>query len=362
MTDRTQTPAEFFDRTSAQLLVKPEPQYIYNQLLMGALSAELPIPPGMGHLGRELTGVGAEYGNQGGTLALENDYISKEVFAATVDMLGEPGHTIRFNRPTFANTTYTEASRTVGANTTISTSPINIGSEQTSMTLKRFAGPYDQTNARVAPFALDGLDTQLGVHKASDIVGTHMRRDYHRFQDSVVSTLLDTGASLYPTGYSAVNDFTVAGGAPLSYEFVSYAESYMDSANLPVLPDGKRILVVPPGGKEALKTDPQFARLSEFHKELNALFPATYLTSIGQFHVFQSTTLSTSTSSSNVTVLRAHAIAPGALGVGMGKAPKVAYSNDDNYGETAKVIWIAYMAYALLDSSFVLNLRFTGTR
>jgi hypothetical protein len=328
-----------------------------------ALAAQLPVPDALGHIGRELGGVGADYSKaQDGALMLEPDMISESIFAATVDMQGEPGHTVRFNRPTFATTTYTEASRLITPTTSISTTPITIGSEQTSFTLKRFAGPYDQTYGRVAPYSLDGLDTQMGVHKASKIVGTHLQYDFDKFLESMIITLLDSMTAIYPTGFTAVNDFTTAGAAPFSYELASYAERVADDANLPVLPDGYRMLVVPPAAAEALKFDSQFARLSEFHKEVNALFPGTYFRSIGKIHLFKSTTLTSTANTSSIPVYRAHFLAPGLLGAGMGKPPKTAYSNDDNYGETAKVIWIAYLTAALLDSSFGRVICFTDTR
>jgi hypothetical protein len=351
--DRLAMPQEFFDRTSAQLLLKPEPQYLYAQMLMNALSAELPIPDAMGHPGRELSGVGTDYSNAGGNFRLQADGISELVFAATVDFKGEPGSTIRFNRPTFANSTYTQASRAVAKGQTISTEPINIGSEQNAMTIGRFAGPYDQANGRIAPYALDSLDTQMGVHKASKIVGTHLSRDWHKFNDSVMTAIADTGTDLFPSGYSATTDFNSAGCAPMSYAYLSHIEAVMDTDNLPTFGDGFRMIVIPPAGDEALKLDRQYARLSEFHKEKNALFPGTYLRSVGKLHVFKSTTLTATAGSGSIPLYRCHAISPGSFGVGMGSPPKTAYSNDDNYGIAAKIIWIANMAYTMFDNTFV---------
>jgi len=362
MTDRMQMPQEFFDRTDARLLIKPEPKYLYATWALNALGAELPIPDEMGHIGREIGGVGGDYNNNGGTLMLQADGMSESLFAATIDFEGEPGHTIRFNRPSFADTTYTQASRLIGTNTTISTVPIAIGSEQTSITIQRFAGPYDQTYSRVAPFALDSLDSQMGLHKKSKIVGTHLSRDWYKFNDRVMVAIADGGTALYPEGFSATTDFNTAGCAPLSYKYLSYIESTMDTANLPTLPDGFRVIVIPPVGDEALKLDRQYARLSEFHKDLNALYPATYLRSVGKLHVFKSNTLTSTAGSGSIPLYRCHAIAPGAFGIGMGKKPMVTYSNDDNYGLTAKVIWVANMAYTMFDSSFVYRCFCTGTR
>lgn len=358
MTDRNQMPQEFYDRTSSQLLLKPEPQYLYAEMMLKALSADLPIPEEMGHPGRMLSGVGADYSNEGGNYMIEPDGISEKIFAGEVDFVGEPGHTVRFNRPLFRDTTYTIASRTVAQGKTISTTPIKVGSEQTSLTLQRFAGPYDPDASDIGPLGLDNLDTQVGIHKASKIAGMHLSRDFHKFLDGVGTTLLDQGTAVYPDGITADNDFTSV--RPLDYAFMSKVERIMDDANLPVLPDGKRMWVMAPAGAEAMKLDRQYTLLSMVHPKLNALFPTTYLTSVGKFHVFQSTTLSKPSNTSSIPVYRAHAIAPGALGVGMGKKPTIAFSNDDNYGITAKIIWMAFMAFGLFDSSFIYTPRFTS--
>jgi hypothetical protein len=361
MVDRASLPAEFFDLTSAHLLIKPVPQFFYNQLLMGALAAELPVPGALGHPSTEISGVGAGYNNDGGTLKIEDRQIPQSVFAASLNMKGLPGHTVRFNRPVFAATTYTTASRRISTNQTISTVPINVGSEQNTITLERFAGPYDQANSRVAPFALDKLDASVGVHKMAEIVGTHMKFDYHCFNDSAVGALIDLGTNLYPkSGYSSIDNFT-AGSDPLTYAALAYTWRVMDDAKLPTLPDGKRLMVVPPIGVECLTLDPMFQRMKAYHEDLAAAYPSTYVNTVGKFHVFQSNTLSSGSSSGagTPTVFRAQAIAPGALGVGMGEAPRVAFSNDNNYGETEKVIWVSYMAFASLDNSFIYNVRFT---
>lgn len=361
MVDRASLPAEFQDWTSSYLLVKPVPQFFYNQLLMGALAAQLSVPGALGHPMTEISGVGASYNNDGGTLKIEDRQIPQSVFAASLQMKGLPGHTVRFNRPVFATTTYTTASRRIATNSTISTTPINVGSEQNTITLERFAGPYNQTAGAVAPYALDRLDASVGIHKMAEIVGTHMKYDYHHFNDSVVGAIIDLGENLYPkSAYTSVNNFTT-GSDPLDYAFIAYAGQIMDSANLPTLPDGHRILAIPPVGRESLTLDPMYQRLKQYHLDMAAAFPSTYVATVSGFHVFQSTTLSTSASSGagTPTVYRAQAIAPGALGVGMGESPRVAFSNDNNYGETEKTIWVAYMAFAMLDQSFVYNLRFT---
>jgi hypothetical protein len=356
--ERVNIPAEFYDRTSSMLLKKPEPQYLYATFIKRALDAQLTVPDDLGHPDRKLSGVGADYVQVGDDrLTLEQDMISESVLGANIKMDGEPGHTVRVNRPLFTDSTYTLASRTIARDVTISTTPIPISSEQNSVTLVRLAGPYG--TSAVQPYSLDNLDTQVGVHKASKIAGLHLQRDYDKTLEGIMIGIFDTGTAIYPNGFTADNDFATSGAAPFSYDFISQIERKMDDASLPVLPDGKRLLVVPPAAGQGLKTDPQFTRLSEFHKEVNALFPGTYFRSIGNFHIFKSATLSKPTNTSSIPVYRAHAIAPGAIGVGMGKPPQTAYSNDDNYGITAKIIWMAFMGFKLFDSSFIYTARFT---
>ncbi len=42
---------------------------------------------------------------------------------------------------------------------------------------------------------------------------------------------------------------------------------------------------------------------------------------------------------------------------GMGRPPRVASSTEDNYGETAKVIWLADLAFGITDSRFFRSVR-----
>lgn len=355
---RASLPEEFYDITSSQLFRQPEPQYFYAQLFKSALMASLPIPGSLGVPGREVSGAGAAYASAEADRLILSAPLGSEIFQARVDFKGMPGHTMRFNRPRFAATTATEASRLVAANSTISTTPIGLGSEQTSLTLKRYAGPYDQDNSRVAPFGIEAFDASMGVHQLASMVGTHMQRDFDLFLDTVWVTLLNNGVTtVRPQGMTADNDATTAGMFPLDYETISRTARTMSDAKLPTLGDGRRILVCTPTGRKQLKDDPQFARYSEFHKEMNPLFSG-YFGSLPEFHLFESSTLSTTANSSGVNIHNAHAIAPGVAMGGMGRPPSVRYASDDNYGETPKVIWLGDLAFGLADSRFVVEVKY----
>lgn len=354
---RVSLPEEFYDITSVQLLAQPQPQFLYAQMFMAALGMQFPSVGGLGMGGREVSGQGPAYANfERDKLALANPLMSG-VFAATVDFNGKPGDVVRFNRPSYATTTYTQASREILANTSISTTTINAGSEQTSLTLKRFAGPYDSVNSRVAPFGLDKFHASMGVHNLASFVGNQLSQDFHYFIDAVNVALLDQASTIVrPAGMSADTDATSAGMFPMDYDTISRAELAADNANLPTFPDGSRLIVLTPTQVNQLKTDSDYIELSRVHPEYNALFPQ-YVASVGKLHVFKSTTLNIADNASSVAIHKGHLIAPGALLGGMGAAPRVAASSDDNYGEVAKAIWIAYLAFGVADDRFCISVR-----
>jgi hypothetical protein len=359
MISRDQLPEEYFDRTSAQLLTQPVPMFLYARLFLRAMNIELGLPGSAGLPGRDIGGQGAPYADPAEGALMLSDELATDLFAVKADFNGEPGHTIKFNRPKFESTTYTQAAREIGVNQSISTVPIDAGSEQAALTIKRFAGPYDQVNSRVAPYGLDAFDATMGVHDLVKFTGTHLKYDFHKTLDSFFVTLANLGSTtVRPQGMSVDNDATSKGMFPLTYETMSRTSKGMDEANLPTLGDGRRIFTCSPTGKKQLKDDPQFARYAEFHKEKNPLFPG-WFGSTPEFHCFQSTTLTQTANSSSVNIHTAHAMAPGAFMGGRGSKIKVSASSDDNFGEAAKLIWLAYLALGLADNRFVQLVKYT---
>lgn len=354
---RVSMPQGFYDKTSDMLLAAPEPQYLYAQMFKAALMASLDTPEELGLPGRSVGGAGADYrAAEADRLALSAP-ISSEIIAAAVDFNSAPGNTVRINRPVFENTTATEAARRIATGSSISTSAIAPTAQQVNLSLYRYGGPYDSTNSRVAPMGVEAFDANMGVHKASKIVGSQLRRDYDRFIDVVNVALLDLAStSVYPDGMSADNDATTLGSFPLTLETIFKAEQQAADAHLPTLPDGFRMLVLSPTQLRQLKLDADGVELGKAHPAMNAMFPQ-YVASISKMHVFESSTLNAPANSSSIAVHRGHLIAPGALLAGMGRPPRVAASTDDNYGETAKVIWLADHAFGLADNTFVLSVR-----
>lgn len=353
---RVTLPENYFDRQSDQLLCQPQPQFLMAALFLSAVAAALPMPPGIGLDGRQVSSAGQSY------IAADRDRLMlasglpSSLFAVTVDFAKGPGETVRINRPAFSTSTPTKATRTLTRGQTISTTPKTIGSEQTHLTLEKFGGPANSGNTAVAPLAIEAFDANMGVHSAPSIVGAHLTVDFHRFLDAVNVTISDGGTALYPDGMTTDDDATTAGSFPMTLEQVSRTEEDMDAADLPTLPDGSRVLLLSPKQWKQLKHDPEYKAQADFHKEFNLLF-GNYVGSVGKFHIFKSTTLSRPTNSSSVAVHRGIAMAPGCLMGGVGRKPRVAASTDDNYGETGKVVWIADLAFGISDSRFFRSLR-----
>ncbi len=345
--------AEFFDITSSMLLKQPEPQFLYALLWKMSVSAELSKASGISFRGN-VGNSGVAYDTAKSQRALFEDPIYSAAIKVVPELGNGVGHTVRMNRPVFANTTYTEVSREVPMGLAISTTPINIASEQVSVTLKRYSGPYDQANSRVAPYGVDRFDATRSVHAIASIVGEQLQRDFDKTIESFIGNSLSLASTVVrPNDYAADTAFGNLGGdGPMSYKLINRTERLMDDANLPTFGDGFRAMVVPPIALEQLKDDPQFARYAEFNPPNNPLLAAQYYKSVGRMHLFKSTSLPTTTNGSTGTVYISHAFAPGVIGSAVGEMPHAATSTADNYGEWALVIWLMYGAFQNLDSRF----------
>lgn len=356
---RASVPQEFYDKTNDLLLAAPEPQYLYGMMFMTALGLSLNPDASMGlpFQNRAITGVGANYSAADRDRLMLANPMFNDIIATKVDFDAAPGSTVRINRPVFANTTYTEASRRIATGASISTTAITIGSQQTNLQLFRYGGPYDTVNTRVAPYAIEAFDANMGVHNAVKMHGTHLIRDFTRFLDAVQVSLLDLAATVVrPAGMNADNDATTAGSYKFTLQQINNVEAQMDTANLPTFSDGFRALVLTPVQVQQLQDDAAYQRASQYFPEYDIIFPQ-YVKSVGKFHIFKSTTNTVTANSSSINIHYGHAIAPGALLGGMGRRPRVVPATDDNYGETVKVLWLADLAFGLANNSFVYSVR-----
>lgn len=350
--NRATYPSEFYDRTSAGLLVAPEPQYLHAMLWKMAFATALDIGNGVGiSPDRAVVGAGAPYPGPEGDRLMLADPIYAEAIRVVPEIGKGVGHTVRINRPAYTNSTYTLASREITG--TISTTPVDLHGTQTDLTLKKYGGPY---SSAVQPLAIDKLDATLSVHNLVDRVGRELKRDFDRTLDKFMIALFDatTNTVVRPGTQTADTDALVAGDSPFDCDVFFRAELALDEANIPYFANGRRVAVLHPRQINQLKSDTQFARYAQFHNApdptLNPLLSPAFFARLGKTDIFLSNTLTTA--ASTTTMYYGQMFGPGMVGSGVGRMPEVVTSTADNYGESALLIWIMYAAFATLDGSF----------
>ena len=359
---RASIPEEFFDVTSAMLLRQPQPQFLHAQLFFVALGASFNPGSLLGFLpSREIGGEGALYADLQEQQLIIDDPIMSEAITV-VPELGQKGigHTVRLNRPKFVSTTYTEASRLIAASTVISTTPSAIASEQVPLTVKRWAGPYDSGQAAVAPIGIDRLDAQRSVHNLAGAIGTQLVWDFHKFVDSVVVSMFDSGANvIYPQGFAQDTDFKAAGDGPFSYEMVLRSQKKHDDLSIPTFANGNRVMILTTQQINDLAQDDLFVKFAQYNPPLNPVLRKSYFKSVAGYDIYKSTTLNQvlNGNSPNISVQYGQAFGPGMVGAGIDEMPRTAFSTADNYGEQALVIWLMYAGWGVLDNRFGLSLR-----
>lgn len=350
--DRSTLPEEFYDITSAMMLVQPEPQYLHARLGMASIMKDLSPGSSLGLPGRTTPVAGAPVPNLSSMQLMLADPVLGESIKAVVELGKGPGHTIRMNRPSFANSTYTLASREINSSSSISTTPISISSEQTSITLKQLAGPY---SSEVQPYAVNSFDAKLSVHKLVDLVGLNLVRDYQRTFDHIICSIFDLAATtVYAGGATGDTDMLVAEDHPMDVETLWRVEEALANAHIPRFANGQYVCILWPRQIRQLKSDAQFARLAKPFPEANPLFQSA-IARVGKLDIYESTTLNTN--ASTTTVYKGQAFGPGMVGLGVGGLPRVLASTDDNYGLQQKVIWEAEMGFQCLDNRFGVSIH-----
>ena len=367
---RASLPQEFFDVTTALLLKQPQPQFLHARLILAALSMELDMVGAqpLNLSGRSMPDAGAPYmGLADMQFELDDPIYPKAITVDTTFLTngirGEPvGHTLRINRPQFTDTVYTQESREIPAGSVIATTPIGVGSDQVSLTVKRYGGPYDSVNQRVAPLSIERFDAAHGIHSLKAIRELHLTRDFHKWLDVVGVGLFDSVQAsnvIYPQGMIADNDSQVQGDFPMSYAQILVGVRTLDTLGIPLFDNGKRCCLLTPLQAEQLVRDPEWRQQVVFQPTKNSILVGTYVGTVGQVEVFKSVTLNAPLNSNGVPVNRGQMFGPGMVGMAPAEMPRTVTNAQDNYGENPMVIWLFYNAFGVLDSRFGVSLRST---
>lgn len=361
---RVTVPAEFYDITSSLMLKQPTPEFFFAKM---AIAAQVRAAISNTDAASILSATGRGPSMQGASvpgldehqLSLATDPLSSAILAVEDAAKNGIGETIRFNRPLFSGGSYTEAARTVAQNQSISLTPIEIGMEQTSLTVKRVSGPVSSSGTGVQPFAIDRLASQRSVHSLVQLVGMSLVYDRCAYLDAVVSSQFNSGSYVQrPAGVSSDAGFPAIGEVPLDLETLLRAEQQLRSANIPRFSDGTYYVIVSPTQMRQLRTDPEFVRASQFVPGMNPVLNST-VTLVGQtLKIIECSTVPTDTSTVvGQTIQRGMMFGPGAIGFGVADPCRVVAASEDNYGETVKVVWLAYEAMGMLDNRMICSLR-----
>ncbi len=372
--NRASIPEEFYDVTSARMLLQPEPQYVFAFLakmaLGNALGVQPMVPAGITpQRGVPSTGVNVQGYQAGARLLLANpDPQIAQVIMSIAEIGKAPGHTVRLNRPRYGSGGFTLAAREITSGTQISTTPIDITSEQVTLTLKRYGGPYDPVvQSAVAPFALDKFDASVALHSLVDYVGLNFQRDFDRWLDTVLATLIASGGTtLWPNGFSSDSASSQQGDMPMDIDLIFRGIEtlkgvvYSSPLNIPVFPNGRYRAFLSPTQFRQVKDDPQAAQYLRYDTaSANPIMGlnGAYVGTVAGCDLYESTTVPFAANGNAVNITTGVMVGPGMLGQGWGRLPQVMASTADNYGEHALMVWLAYAAFNIMDQRFGLQLH-----
>lgn len=357
---RITLPQEFFDVVSSDMLKAPQPQFTFALMAYAASARAQLVSAGM-DFGRGVVDQGAAVPSLLDQQLILSTGPFGEAVKAVID-LEKPGigHTVRINRPVLSGGQYTVAARTIGQAQTISLTPIDLTEEQVSITLLRVVGPASASGTGPAPFSIDRLDSMKSVHALRDLVGLNLIYDRNKYLDSVIGLQFDSASNnsvVRPGSITSDANFPNSGETALDLDTLFRAEETLKGLNIPVFANGTYRAIISPKQARQLKQDPDFRAQSVFVPSANPLL-APSITRVGNIELLESNTIQTDSATvSGVTIQRGMMFGPGAVGYGLGMMPEVRFANEDNYGESAKVVWVCYEGHGVLDQRFVCGIR-----
>lgn len=379
---RLTLPSEFQDAADAVMLAQPQPAFFWARLTsvaqMGAEIVRSGSPFGP-NADRKLVTSGAAVPS---LESMQLQLGDPETLASLASYKGAivtdffkgatPKQVVTMNRPVFTDSTYTEASRDV-TRATISTTALAISGEQVSITILRKSGPYSNSAAAVQPYGIEGFDANFSLHNFSQLVELHLQRDRQKYLDSVIGSRFVTGAPsencVYPgdpsgslsaagSTYSTQDNaaFLTQGDRLMDVPALHRAVRVLQEAGVPTFANGRYMAVLSTKQVEDLKNSSSYQRLAKYFPEKNPLF-RSYLSTIGDIDIFQSSTNGTATANSTITVQQGVAFGPGAVAMATANPCHVECGDDTNFGQRVTVLWMADEGYQTIDNRFLVSLR-----
>jgi len=342
---------EFVDVLSSELLLQPDAQFVFANLANASRAKALAMPDVMGRSG-ETANIEASLGNAVGTV--DRMSAAGSGFAKVVLDPQSPGKTILIDRGVYLGGVFTEASRRLTEGTAIDvTAPIAPTMEQVPLTVREYAGPYDQGNSRVAPIGVTDMLKRRARHDVILYVGALLRRDRNAFVDrTIVDLLLSTSFTTTPDDQPA--DQLSAGDQPLREDTLAQAKKNLLDRGVPAFSNGNFICVLSPQHELDLRRDSAFREISRYQAEKGPLISG-YLTTFGGFDFCISSRIPSVPVGAGGAVAGNAALCfgPEAIGWGVGMDVEARRSKTDDFGRSDMFVWCSEECYALLNSAMV---------
>lgn len=285
------------------------------------------------------------------------------------------GDTIRLNRyPYLPEAGLDEASRTIEPSQTIGTNNgVRLTADHVYINLKRFAGPYNEDEAAVAPLTVDEVsmryaqtvisqidwDDALARRKSATslwdgIGGQRLKRDHDLWEDKVIQTLLGTVSNTYNA--TGVADGSVNAQKFLPSQDLAELMEMVGDAKIPPCKDGYYHFYCSPRLAKHIMQDNQLrdelSRSMTGQRELRKGEIGIY----EGFKFFKSNNMSTKTVNTKTAHL-GYILGDYVLGCGVGMPAQVRINSNDDYQTKMFLIWLKDCGYTLLDGRLAIEVR-----
>jgi hypothetical protein len=345
---------EFTDMLSAQLLIAPDPAYVFAKLAMGARYGAMNLPDVI-----RKSGVAANMeeamGGANGTLDMNPQFMRLAAdFVKMVEEVGTgPGKVFLLDQPNYLTAgLMTEASRRLTEGTAVSATPQAVTMGQVPLTCREYAGPHDGSN--VAPVAITDFLKRRSKHDLVEYLGVLLRRDRNAWLDLVLCNLLLSTSNVSNGSGAASLSTATAGSNPLIDDDLAAIKLALQSRNIPRFSDGFYCLVISPQHEADLRKDDQFREIVRYQAAAGPLTQG-HLGDYNGFHILVSNNVPTAGvgSGGSVTGYQGVAFGPQAVGWGIGMEAEARRSKADDFGREDRLLWISHEAFALLNGDFV---------
>ncbi len=352
------------------MLRQPEPQYFFAKLAMAGRLKKATMDAGLQTVQQfvSLAGEGAPVPNELDQLIrIADDQLPDAIFYNEDDTKSK-GDSIRLQRVVFAGGGYSEDARRVQAGALTSEVGQSITTEEVSISLKQFEGPYNTAIGAVSPYEIPIFDAKkLNAQKSIiDTVSLQLNRDYMKWLDSVVKEYFyRTDNMTLPSGVANAAAFTNGGTKYFSLQQIAEAKRTLRNREWAAFPNGRYACIVPTDFQTQMLQDPVWRELTRNNQnpaaQKNPIFGFIGSYQDVDFYEVSNSSLKTyapgatvpgtlgGTVAAGVNLVEAILLGPGGVGMVSTGEPKPYFSDSTNFGKRGAVIWRADHGFQTLD-------------